>query len=79
MDAIGTEREDVRVPVRRRPAAGRGVPLAAGLALTAALIGFLAGRLETTGGLHGSGAVSGLTGSGSSGWGPTAASRRSRR
>jgi hypothetical protein len=63
MDAIGTEREDVRVPVRRRPAAGRGVPLAAGLALTAALIGFLAGRLETTGGLQGSGAVSGLTGS----------------
>jgi hypothetical protein len=63
MDAIGTEREDVRVPVRRRPAAGRGVPLAAGLALTAALIGFLAGRLETTGGPQGSGAVSGLTGS----------------
>ena len=65
MDVIGTGRElgDVKVPVRRRPATGWGVWLAAGLVLMVALIGFSVGRLRTTGGLFGAGSVGDLTGS----------------
>jgi hypothetical protein len=65
MDVISNERErdDFRVLVRRRPAAGWGVPLTAGLALVAAVCGFLVGRLEASGGLFGKGSVGDLTGS----------------
>lgn len=65
MDVIGTEhdRDDSRVLVRRRATTGWGVQLAAGVALTAALLGFLAGRTETIGGLFGNGTLGGLTGS----------------
>lgn len=65
MDVIGIEhdRDDSRVLVLRRPTTGWGVPFTAGVALTAALLGFVVGRMEGTGGLLGNGTVGGLTGS----------------
>jgi hypothetical protein len=65
MDVIGTghDRHDARVLVRRRPATGPGVPLIAGLAVTAVLLGFFAGRAERTVGLLGDGTTGDLTGS----------------
>lgn len=61
---IGTQPDHAhsRVLVRRRPAVRRGVLLAAGLALAAALIGFVGGRVQGTGGLSGDRTVGGLTG-----------------
>ena len=60
---IGIEDDDASVLLRRRPAHRRGLSLAAGLALTAALLGFFGGKLQSTGGLLGSGTVGDLTGS----------------
>ena len=65
MGVIGIEHDDDDSSVlgRRRPTIRRGLPLAAGLVLTAALMGFLAGRMGSTGGLPLNGPVDSLIGS----------------
>lgn len=63
MDVItaGRDHDDAPVRVRRRPPTSRWVPVTAGVALVAAVSGFLVGRADGAGWLPGS-AVSDLTG-----------------
>lgn len=63
MDVIGIDRDGAPLLVRRRPATGWDLPLAAGLAVTAAVLGFLVGRMGSADGLFGSGTVGELSGS----------------